>query len=385
MAIFSSADHHYMALALQLAKKGRYTTTPNPCVGCVIVKDQQIIGQGYHVKAGTPHAEVHAITAAQSAGHQLQGATAYVTLEPCSHTGKTPPCCQALINAKIARVVVAMTDPNPLVAGQGIAQLQQAGITVDVGLLANAAEKLNRGFLKRMRSSMPWVTVKLAASLDGKTAMASGESQWITSAAARQDVQKLRAQSCAIICGADSVITDNARMTVRADSLQPEPDDYPTPYFSAGEIRQPVRVVIDTQHRLTPDLALFTTDSPIIRVVTELENTHHWPHFVQHLVVAKNSATGKADLTALLAQLASQGMNNVLVEAGATLAGAFIEQQLVDELVLYLAPKLLGASAKSLVELPSLQRLVDAVQLNIEQVSAVGDDLRITAGIASSS
>ena len=376
--LFSIADQSFMERALELAKLGHYTTSPNPRVGCVIVKDGFIIGEGFHKKAGSGHAEVHALA---QAGEQANGAIAYVTLEPCSHYGRTPPCAEALIKAGISEVVVAMVDPNPKVSGNGIKLLEQTGITTRVGLLNAEAKALNVGFVKLMEENTPYVRLKMATSLDGKTAMANGESKWITGKLARQDVQRLRAQSCTIICGADSVIIDQAKMTVRHSDLGQLANTYPE-----DEIRQPVRVVIDSRNRLTPDLELFKQNSPIIIICAEsespLEKQQHWPHFVEHVqlpLVANANNEDKINLKALLSYMAKRGFNDLLVEAGATLAGAFVEQDLVDEFILYQAPKLMGAEAKSMLAMPSVSHLASAKTLTIRETTMVGDDLRIIA------
>lgn len=384
--MFNQADHHYMALAIKLAKQGHYTTSPNPRVGCVLVNSvdgkAQIIGRGFHQKAGKGHAEVNALADARlNYPHLIKGATAYVTLEPCSHFGRTPPCAQGLIDAKVARVVSAMVDPNPAVSGRGIAMLESAGIKAESGLLESEAKTLNRGFIKLMTQALPYVRVKLAASLDGKTAMKNGESKWITSSKARTDVQKLRAESCAIIAGADSILLDNAKMNVRWSDLGELQSTY-----KESDVRQPVRIVIDSQNRLTPELAFFKIDSPVIIINTlttsPLENTPQWPHFVEQvkLPTVKNSrGEFKIDLSALLSMLAKRGLNDVLVESGANLAGAFIEQDLADELILYQAPKLMGGEGKNLVEMPNILSLSQAKALNITDVRLVGCDVRITA------
>ncbi len=373
---FSLQDHQFMQRAITLAKKGHFSTSPNPRVGCVLVKNNQIIGEGYHVRAGTGHAEVNALA---MAGNNAVGATAYVTLEPCSHFGRTPPCAKALIDAKVSRVVAAMVDPNPQVSGRGLALLAEAGIVTEHGLLNADARALNTGFITLMETGLPYVRVKLASSLDGKTAMANGESQWITSSQARKDVQRLRAQSCAVISGADAVIFDNARMTVRANELTNIKQKYPEKYFNTYEIRQPTRVIIDSQNRLSPQLALFQQTGRIIIIRTELENIHQWPHFVEQLVIPKVKENNKVDLRALLKALGKQGINDVLVESGEKLAGAFIAQNLVDQLILFQAPKLMGAKAKSLVDLPNIEHLAQAKNLNITDVRMIGADIRIMA------
>jgi len=391
---FTEQDQHFMSRAINLAKKGHFTTSPNPRVGCVLVSYKegigQVIGEGYHQKAGQGHAEVNALAQAKANNLTLlKGATAYVTLEPCSHFGRTPPCAQALIDAGVSQVIAAMVDPNPRVSGNGLALLEKAGISVKSGLLEQSARLLNVGFIHQMVNKLPYVRCKLAASLDGKTAMASGESKWITSADARQDVQRLRAQSCAIITGAASVLFDNAKMTVRWSELGELKNNYPKEV-----LRQPLRIVIDSQNRLTPDLALFEHESPILlvngivpghvenKVESDLENLPKWPHFVEQvqLPMAKN-AQGKLkiNLKALLEHLAKRGLNDVLVESGAQLSGAFIEQNLVNELILYQAPKLMGGDGKNLVEMPSISRLNQAKALTISDIRMVGGDIRITS------
>lgn len=369
-----------MSQAISLAKKGHYTTSPNPRVGCVLVHQDKIIGEGFHQKAGDGHAEVNAIAQAKKqSAHLIKGATAYVTLEPCSHFGKTPPCAQALIDNGITKVIIAMVDPNPAVSGNGINMLKAQGIEVLSGLLSQDAQKLNVGFIKKMTHNMPYVRCKLASSLDGKTAMKSGESQWITSSEAREDVQRLRAQSCAVITGCDSVLFDNAKMNVRWNALGELKNSYPE-----SSIRQPVRVIIDSKNRLTPDLAIFNEKSPIIIFTQCLEKHHQWPHFVKHIVVPtvtiKNEIQEKKlDLKAVLVYLAENGMNDILLESGALLAGAFIEQNLIDELILYQAPILIGSEGKSLMSLPSISKLADAKALNITDITRVGVDVRITS------
>ena len=375
-----------MALAIKLAKQGHYTTSPNPRVGCVLVNSttgkDKIIGSGFHQKAGQGHAEVNALADARLNNDSLiKGATAYVTLEPCSHFGRTPPCAQALINAGITRVVAAMVDPNPEVSGRGLTMLAQAGIKAESGLLENEAKTLNRGFIKLMTQALPYVRVKLAASLDGKTAMKNGESKWITSPEARKDVQRLRAESCAIISGADSILSDNAKMTVRWSELGELQQCY-----KEDDIRQPLRVVIDSQNRLTPELTFFNINSPILIISTlkeqPLENLPKWPHFVEQVqlpTIKNNVGQSKINLTKLLTTLAERGLNEVLVESGANLAGAFIEQNLADELILYQAPKLMGGDGKNLVEMPTIMALSQAKSLKIMDVRPVGCDIRITA------
>jgi len=376
---FSSAEQTFMCRAIELAKLGHYTTSPNPRVGCVIVKDGFIVGEGFHKKAGTEHAEVHALI---QAGDHARNATAYVTLEPCSHFGRTPPCAESLIKAGIAQVIIAMVDPNPQVSGKGIKLLEAAGIRTKLGLLNAEANALNIGFIKLMTEHKPYVRLKMATSLDGKIAMANGESKWITGSDARKDVQRLRAQCCAIICGADSVIFDQAKMTVRHGELGEISQNY-----LENELRQPIRIIVDSQNRLTPDLALFNHQSPIIiirakenngKTESDLENQQHWPHFVEQVELPLTKQQ-KVDLNALISFLAERAFNDILVESGSHLAGAFVEQNLVDELILYQAPKLMGKSAQSMLIMPSLETLSDAKALNIIETTMIGEDIRIVA------
>ncbi|PKI14359.1 bifunctional diaminohydroxyphosphoribosylaminopyrimidine deaminase/5-amino-6-(5-phosphoribosylamino)uracil reductase RibD [Colwellia sp. 12G3] len=383
-----------MSQAIELAKKGHFTTSPNPRVGCVLVsyKDGigKVIGTGYHQKAGQGHAEVNALAEAKVNNATLiEGATAYVTLEPCSHFGRTPPCAKALIDANVGHVIAAMVDPNPQVSGSGLSLLEKAGIQVQFGLLEQSAKQLNVGFIHQMINKRPYVRCKLAASLDGKTAMASGESKWITSSEARQDVQRLRAQSCAIITGADSVLFDNAKMTVRWSELGELKNTYPK-----EAVRQPLRVVIDSQNRLTVNLAIFEHESPMLiingkvtakvenKLELHLENLPKWPHFVEHVqlpLVENSQGKLKINLKALLEYLATRGLNDILIESGAQLTGAFIEQDLVNELILYQAPKLMGGDGKNLVEMPGISRLNQAKALTISDIRMVGGDIRITS------
>ena len=336
-------DRYFMMLAIEQAKRGLYTTRPNPAVGCVIVQAEQIIGQGFHPKAGEPHAEVFAL---KEAGTQAAGATAYVTLEPCSHTGRTPPCALALVAAKVNRVVIAGLDPNPQVAGRGVKLLEQAGIEVTVGVLTEQAEALNRGFLKAMRTKMPYVRLKIATSLDGRTAMASGESKWITSTAAREDVQKLRAQSGAIITGSETVITDNPQLNVRSEQLGMPPEKIPNPKI----------VILDRRQRLKHSLQ---SDYQLCRH----PDTIYWH---------------EDDLSTLLAKLVNEHQcYDVLVEAGASVAGSFLSQHLVDELIVYQAPCLLGEQARPMVDFNPMS-LAQQLRFDIEDYQQLGPDLKLT-------
>ncbi|MCK2042873.1 bifunctional diaminohydroxyphosphoribosylaminopyrimidine deaminase/5-amino-6-(5-phosphoribosylamino)uracil reductase RibD [Chromohalobacter sp. TMW 2.2308] len=361
-----------MARALQLARRGCYTTHPNPRVGCVVVNGGRIVGEGYHAYAGGPHAEVHALRAADEAA---RGATAYVTLEPCSHHGRTPPCARALIDAGVHRVVIAMVDPNPQVAGRGVAMLREAGIEVEVGCLEADAEALNIGFVKRMREGIPFVRLKMAMSLDGRTAMASGESQWITGGSARTEVQRLRARSSAVMTGVDSVIFDNSRLTVRSAQLELDEGD-------AIAERQPLRVVVDSRLRL-PVAAACLRESGRTLVATVSSDEARRATLEEagaEVLVLPEAAEGRVDLRALLAYLAEREQcNEVLLETGATLAGAMLDIGAIDEMHLFVAPTLLGGEARPLFALPGLERMAQQRPLHIDDIRAVGRDWRIVA------
>jgi len=366
MSTFSTSDYRYMSRALQLAERGLYTTAPNPRVGCVLVKDNQIVGEGWHAIAGGPHAEIVAL---EQAGEAAYGATAYVTLEPCCHHGKTPPCSDALIAAGVVRVVAAMVDPNPQVAGEGLRQLQQAGIETAAGLLATQAEALNPGFVQRMRIGRPFVRSKLAMSVDGRTAMASGESKWITGEAARRDVQHMRARSCAIMSGIGTVLADDPSLTVRLEN---------------GELanRQPLRVILDP-HLSTPENARFLSQPGESLIITATEE----PELQQRLeqagaeVIYLPHGPDAIDLHALMRVLAEREINEILLETGAILSGAVLRAGIIDELLIYMAPKLMGDGARGLFHTPGLDKLADAVSLDIQDMRAVGQDWRITARI----
>jgi diaminohydroxyphosphoribosylaminopyrimidine deaminase/5-amino-6-(5-phosphoribosylamino)uracil reductase len=372
--IHAQLDQQWMAEALQLARRGLYSTMPNPRVGCVIVRDGKVIGRGFHERAGEPHAEVYALRDAckQYGEDAPRGATAYVTLEPCAHHGRTPPCCEALSAAGIARVVCAMRDPNPLVAGRGIEHLRQAGIVAESGVLEAAARELNIGFVSRMERGRPWVRVKLAMSLDGRTAMASGESQWLTGIAARSDVQRLRARSCAVVSGVDTVLADNAALSVRASELN-------VPFADLIALRQPLRVVLDSKLRLRPPARIFAQPGPLI-IATLNDEQKKWEAIVEAgaQILRLPSKDDRIDLHALMQWLTQQQCNEVLVEAGPTLAGAFLRAGLADRITLYVAPSLLGSNAKPLFDLP-LERMKDQLRLDIRDIRAIGNDWRIDA------
>jgi diaminohydroxyphosphoribosylaminopyrimidine deaminase/5-amino-6-(5-phosphoribosylamino)uracil reductase len=366
-------DEYYMARAVQLGQRGQYTTSPNPRVGCVIVRDGRIVGKGWHMFAGEPHAEVHAL---QQAGARAKAATAYVTLEPCAHHGRTPPCSAALIEAGIGRVVIGMQDPNPLVAGKGVEQLRAAGIDVTSGVCEAQVEALNPGFSRRMRTGRPYVRCKLAMSLDGRTAMASGESKWITSAQARRDVHLLRARSDAIVTGIATVLADDPSMTVR---LEAEAKGQPL-HEEIARARQrrepPLRVVLDSALQIPASAQILRAAGKCLVVTATTQAA------VQNMdaeVVSLPGSDARVDLVAMLELLANCEINEVLVEAGATLAGSMLAQQLVDELVIYMAPVLMGDAGRGLVHLPGLTSMADRVELAITNVTAVGSDWRITA------
>ncbi|AWB64973.1 bifunctional diaminohydroxyphosphoribosylaminopyrimidine deaminase/5-amino-6-(5-phosphoribosylamino)uracil reductase RibD [Saccharobesus litoralis] len=362
-------DFYWMAKAIQLAKKGLYTTSPNPRVGCVLVKSGQVIGEGFHLKAGELHAERNAIADANNKGHITKGATAYVTLEPCSHHGRTPPCADGLIEAGIQRVVVGMVDPNPQVDSKGVAKLQAAGIEIDTLCLAQDCEQLNLGFTKRMRTGLPYVRLKLAASIDGRTAMADGESKWITGPQARADVQHYRAQSCAIISGSGTVEVDQPALNVRKSELTSYPTD---------DVRQPLRVIIDSKKKVSASNRFFSHNSPTLFVGISAERPE-LPDNVTYRQVASKRVRGedKVDLTDVLAYLATQGINDVWVEAGAHMAGAFIEADLVDELIIYQAPLLMGEQTFGLVNLPETDSLALAHRWSYQSVTQIGEDLKL--------
>ncbi len=359
----NAADSQWMARALQLAERGLYTTSPNPRVGCVLVKEGKVVGEGWHERAGEPHAEVHALRAA---GQAARGATAYVTLEPCSHHGRTPPCSDALIAAGVSRVVAATEDPNPRVAGQGLQQLRAAGITVGCGLMEAAARELNIGFFARMTRGTPWVRSKMGASLDGRTALANGTSQWITGEAARLDVQRWRARSCAVLTGVGTVLVDDPQLNVRKIETE----------------RQPLRVVLDSQLRVSHRARVLQGGQALIYTTcTDASRLHAVRATGAEVQVLSRGVNGQVGLGAVLRDLAQRGVNEVLIEAGSRLNGAFLKAGLIDELVLYLAPQLLGDAARGLAALGDLTQLDQRVDLQWQDLRQVGNDLRIVARV----
>ncbi|MBK1656107.1 bifunctional diaminohydroxyphosphoribosylaminopyrimidine deaminase/5-amino-6-(5-phosphoribosylamino)uracil reductase RibD [Allochromatium vinosum] len=366
-----AADRLHMARAIGLAERGRYTTDPNPRVGCVLVRDGQVVGEGWHRRAGEPHAEPLALA---QAGERARDATVYVTLEPCSHHGRTPPCAEALIAAGVARVVCAMVDPNPRVAGRGVERLRQAGISVEIGCLESEARALNPGFVKRHEQGRPYVRCKLAASLDGRTALATGESKWITSEAARRDVQRWRAGSSAIVTGLGTVLGDDPSLNVRltAAELSGMAADDP--------VRQPCRVVVDSYWRTPPSARLLGLPGrTLIAGIGPHDTAAAALEAAGAELIRLPEQAGRVDLAALMAELAQREVNEVLLEAGSTLSGAAVRAGLVDEILLYQAPCLMGQAAKGLFDLPGIDTMLDRVGLEILEVRSIGRDLRIRA------
>ncbi len=371
-------DEFYMAQAIKLARKGWFTTHPNPRVGCVLVRDGEIIAQGWHQYAGQGHAEVQALADLQHNNATAEGATAYVTLEPCSHFGRTPPCSNALIEAGVKRVVVAMSDPNPLVSGNGIKRLKEHGIEVRVGVLDADARALNPGFIQRMETQKPRIRCKMAMSLDGRTAMSSGESQWITSPDAREDVQTLRAESSAVLTGIGTILADDPSMNVRS------------PRF-ADNNRQPDRVILDTQLRIPLDAKLLSLDGQTVictateskqqsRKIQALEAKGAEIYFLNTQQLGSQTVLSVNELMTVLDQ---RQYNEVLLEAGATLGGALLNAGVVDELIIYMAPHLMGSDARGLFNIPGLDRMSQRIQLDIRDIRAVGRDFRMTARVLS--
>ncbi len=357
---FSATDHAAMARALQLAARGLTTTSPNPRVGCVLMQGGRTVGEGWHARAGEPHAEIHAL---RQAGESARSATAYVTLEPCSHYGRTPPCADALIEAGVARVVIAMEDPNPLVAGRGLERLRAAGIVTEHGLLAAEAHELNIGFVSRMSRGRPWVRLKAAATLDGKTALSNGASQWITGPAARADGHRWRARACAILTGIGTVLADDPQLTVR---------DIPCS-------RQPLRVLVDATLAVSPEARILQGEPVLVTTAsTDAARIHTLRERGHEVLVLPNTA-GKVDLPQLMSALGTRGLNEVHVEAGFKLNGSLMREGCVDELLLYLAPMLVGDAAQGLFNLPELASLQCATRLDIRDLRTIGHDLRLIA------
>lgn len=366
---WTKQDHQMMTLALQLGRKGIYTARPNPIVGCVIVKDNLIVGQGWHQKFGEAHAEVNALA---EAGEKAKGATCYVTLEPCAHTGKTGPCARALVAAGVNKVIAAMGDPNPQVSGKGFDILRDAGIEVSAGLMEAEALSINKGFVSKMQRNRPWVTCKLAMSVDGRTALANGESKWITGPAARADVQKLRACQDAIITGIGTVLADNPSLTVREHDTLPDIDNWFSNAQRSG-FKQPKRVLLDRQARATGVEKIFADDTQVVWVTNQAVEKK----LADHTINWHQDET----LTELLERLALNECNQVLIEAGHQLAGAFLKAGLIDELVIYMAPKLMGDSGQGLISL-DIDSMQKTVALELIDCRRLGRDIRMTYQIS---
>jgi len=359
--MWTADDYRHMALAIQLADKPVFSPHPNPRVGCVIVKNDEVVGSGFHQYAGGPHAEVHAL---REAGEKACSATAYVSLEPCCHHGKTPPCTDALIESGVNKIIIAMLDPNPKVAGQGVQRLRDAGIEVQSGLLEADSVKLNPGFIKRMTKGLPWVRIKLAASLDGRTAMASGESQWITGTQARQDVQRLRAKSDAILTGIGTVIADDPQLTVRDLDVSIETE------------RQPLRVVLDSALQISPSAKILHQAGDTWVFTKKSDSTKTFNESVQ--IKMCEQAGKRIDLVHVLEELAANEINEVHIEAGTTLNGALLAADLVDELVLYMAPIVMGDESKGMFNIPAIKQMADKINFEMLDVRMIGNDMRLT-------
>jgi diaminohydroxyphosphoribosylaminopyrimidine deaminase / 5-amino-6-(5-phosphoribosylamino)uracil reductase len=360
--VYTPADHEFMRRALALAARAMVIATPNPRVGCVIVREGRILGEGFTQAPGSNHAEIEALLDARRNGHDLHGATAYVTLEPCSHFGRTPPCATALIEARLARVIAAVEDPNPLVAGRGLAMLRDNGIDVRCGLLETEATEINIGFFARMNRGRPWLRLKIAASLDGKTALDNGVSQWITSEAARTDGHAWRARACAVLTGIGTLQADNPQLSVRK---------VPTP-------RQPLKVLVDSRLEVDPTARLFDGNPVLVACAFADSDKRARLAELNAQVIELPNADGKVDLPALLRELARRGINEVHAEAGFKLNGSLVREELADELLVYLAPMLIG-QAQGMVHLPALSDLAQARRLGFREVTQVGEDVRILA------
>ncbi len=358
-------DYHYMEEALALAAQGLYTCMPNPRVGCVIVKDSVIVGRGTHLRTGEPHAEVHAL---REAGEQARGADVYVTLEPCSHHGRTPPCADALVAAGVKRVFVAMQDPNAKVAGSGLEKLRQHGIEVHCGLFEHEAQALNPGFISRMTRGLPFVRCKVAASLDGRTALANGVSQWITGEEARADAQHWRARSCAILTGIGTVLYDNPQMNVRRPDLVE---------IKSG--KQPLRVVVDSRLHISPDAKILEGGNTLVAYAVDAENKAQALQVAGAKLICLPDADGRVDLQKLMQHLASLEINEVLVEAGEGMNGALQQADLIDEYLFYFAPLLMGSAARGMFGLPSMTEMTQRIELEILDMDKLGVDIRVRA------
>ena len=363
--MFNQSEQNFMQQALDLAEAGLYTSMPNPRVGCVIVKDGKVIGRGAHLRAGTPHAEIHAL---YEAGEAAKGADVYVTLEPCSHHGRTPPCADALVAAGVKRVIAAMQDPNPKVAGKGLAGLQSQDIEVACGLLEADAQALNPGFIKRMTESRSFVRSKIAASLDGRTALANGVSQWITGEQARSDVQQWRASSCAIMTGIYTVLLDDPQMNIRQADL-----------LEAKSGQQPLRVVVDSRLQISPEARILQGGKVLVVYAEDAQAHAAAIKAAGADLVCLPNPQGKVDLLKLLQHLATLEINEVLVEAGQGLNGALQQADLIDEYLFYYAPVLLGSEARGMFAMPSMTEMAQRAELEILSMDRVGEDIRLRA------
>jgi len=361
--MFTPADREFMARALGLAERGLFTTTPNPRVGCVIVRNGEVVGEGFHARAGEPHAEANALAAA---GERAAGATVYVTLEPCNHHGRTPPCTDALIAARVRRVVAAMGDPNPKVGGEGFARLRAAGVEVASGLLEDEARELNIGFVSRLTRGRPWVRMKIAATLDGRTAAANGQSQWITGEASRRDGHRWRARACAVLTGIGTVKDDNPRLTVR---------EVATP-------RQPLRVLVDSRLEVPLEARILEGGSLLVAAASQDHARIAALRTKGAEVVVLPNASGKVELAELMRELARRELNEIHVEAGVKLNGSLVAAGVVDELLIYLAPSLLGDGGNGMFNLPSIARLDQKLPLRLVDVQRIGEDVRVVARFA---
>jgi diaminohydroxyphosphoribosylaminopyrimidine deaminase / 5-amino-6-(5-phosphoribosylamino)uracil reductase len=359
--MLTAADARHMARALELAERGLYTTTPNPRVGCLILRGDEVVGEGWHERAGGPHAEAIALAAA---GERARTATAYVTLEPCAHHGRTPPCAEALVNAGIARVVAAMSDPNPLVAGKGFARLRAAGLEVESGCMEAEARQLNCGFLSRMSRARPWVRVKIAASLDGKTALSDGRSRWITGAEARRDGHHWRARACALLTGVGTVKADDPQLNVR----------------DVATTRQPARIIVDSRLETPPAARILAEGTLIAATMNEPARAAALTAAGASVLMLPSDGVG-VDLAALMKELARRNTNEVHVEAGARLNGALLRARLIDELVVYLAPSLLGDGARGMFQVAEVRELAQRHELEVRDLRLIGADVRLIARV----
>ncbi|MBK4765108.1 MAG: bifunctional diaminohydroxyphosphoribosylaminopyrimidine deaminase/5-amino-6-(5-phosphoribosylamino)uracil reductase RibD [Pantoea sp. Brub] len=361
-------DQIYMSRALKIAQRGYFTTTPNPNVGCVIVKNNIIIGEGWHKCKGMPHAEIYAL---RNAGSEAYGSTVYVTLEPCNYYGFTPPCCDALINAGVNRVVIAVEDPNPKVTGLGIAKLKKAGINISIGLMSNESENLNKGFFKRMRTGYPWLNLKLGMSLDGRIAIKNGQSKWITSSNSRRDVQSYRAKSSAILSSSNTILIDNPSLTVRWSEL-----NYNNSLIlDKNLLRQPIRIIIDTKNQITPQHRIILQPGKIW-LMRKIKDNRKWPDNVTQIIGPMKG--DYIDLSKMLLLLGKYQINDILVEAGSTLAGCLIKDNLLDELTIYLSPKILGHESLAVFKLFHLNNIANAPEYLFQDMQKIGDDIRLT-------